>query len=209
MVSQPKTNDIYTFSRFIDRLIAYMAIRGKSHLHEYPGMIKCVETIKGLFAQHRDGILYDCRFRIMRADNPNVRWSCYRAELVVQKPQQMSSIMIKANQTIPRKSLQLPNSLDICFVTFTTLVNAAALWANTHMSEAFCDKNHTKRTCPKKTNNWSLTLITLIASVLMIFADLYIVELSHLHWRTSFVFVRLSIFQALNETSKKERRGRF
>ena len=77
ILSQPKNNDIYSFSRFLDCFMIYMTIRGKSHPQEYPGMLRYVEIVKNLFAQHCDGISYDRRFRMMRADNPNMPWSCY------------------------------------------------------------------------------------------------------------------------------------
>lgn len=156
IVSQPKTNDIYTFSRFIDCFIVYMAIRGKSHPQEYPGMIKYVETIKGLFAQQCDGILYDRRFRMMRADNPNVPWSCYMAELVVRKPQQIPYEFNNANSqsnqnqqiiTAPKQ----PGKLFCHFYNSGKCSRTSCRYP--HVCGICFDKNHTKRTCPKKTNN--------------------------------------------------------
>ena len=83
--SQPKSSEIYTFARFLDCFIVYMAIRGKSHPAEYPSMLKYLEIVKGLFNQGFDGVFYDKRFRMMRADNPLIPWSCYMAELLVRK----------------------------------------------------------------------------------------------------------------------------
>ena len=83
--SQPKSSDIYNFNRFLDCYLVYMAIRGKSHPNEYPSMCKYIEIVKGLFSQGYDGVYYDKRFRMMRADNHMIPWSCYMAELLVRK----------------------------------------------------------------------------------------------------------------------------
>ena len=156
IVSQPKNSDIYTFSRFLDCFIVYMAIRGQSHPQEYPGMLKYIETVKGLFAQQCDGILYDRRFRMMRADNPNVPWSCYMAELVVRKPQQLPYEPPKQNfhnagyqnqqtATAPKQSGKFCH-----FFNSGKCVRPACKYP--HVCSICFDKTHTKKSCPKKTN---------------------------------------------------------
>ena len=62
-----------------------MTVRGKSHPAEYPSMLEYLEIVKRLFNQGFDGVFYDKRFRMMRADNPMIPWSCYVAELLVRK----------------------------------------------------------------------------------------------------------------------------
>ena len=135
----------------------YMAIRGKSHPQEYPGILRYVEIVKNLFAQHCDGISYDRRFRMMRADNPNMPWSCYMAELVVRKPSQnpQDNPRPRSNTpTIPPPSSTpgSPNNLEsLTIVIFLTLGNVHVLFVNTLICAVFVEKElMAKRPVPKK-----------------------------------------------------------
>ena len=103
--SQQKNSEIYTFPRFLDCFIVYMTVRGKSHPAEYPSMLKYLEIMKRLFNQGFDGVFYDKRFRMMRADNPMIPWSCYVAELLVRKANNESFNSLSATKSPQPASL--------------------------------------------------------------------------------------------------------
>ena len=160
ILSQPKNNDIYSFSRFLDCFMIYMTIRGKSHPQEYPGMLRYVEIVKNLFAQHCDGISYDRRFRMMRADNPNMPWSCYMAELVVRKPSQypQDNPRPRSNTpTIPPPSSTPGSPKQSGKPYYCHFFNSGKctrpVCKYPHMCSVCGERTHGKKTCTKKTGS--------------------------------------------------------
>ena len=146
--SQPKSSDIYRFGRFLDCFIVYMSIRGKSHPNELLSMLKYVETIKGLFNQGFDGIYYDKRFRMMRADNPIIPWSCYMAELLIRKAPAKDTNNkpgFNANTSSPQN-----NQKRYCYYFNSGKCSRGAACKYIHACSICSDKSHGKKTCGKK-----------------------------------------------------------
>ena len=126
-----------------------MTVRGKSHPAEYPSMLEYLEIVKTLFNQGFDGVFYDKRFRMMRADNPMIPWSCYVAELLVRKANNESFNSLSATKSPQPASLVSNNDKKVCHY-FNSGKCSRSKCKFLHVCSLCNDKSHGKSLCFKK-----------------------------------------------------------
>lgn len=86
-IKDPTALKIVNFGPWLDVFLIYMTIRGKQFPGEMLGMLKHIETVKRLCAEGCDGMVYDQRFRQLKANFGAIPWGQFMPEFVtVRKP---------------------------------------------------------------------------------------------------------------------------
>lgn len=78
--------DHLSLHQWYDAFVIFMSIRLEFAPHEAQGLLRHWQIVRGLQAQRRDGIHYDCQFRRLKEQHPDIAWGEYLAELVGEVP---------------------------------------------------------------------------------------------------------------------------
>ena len=69
-----------------DAFIVFMSIRLEYAPEEAQGLLRHWQVVRGLQNRKKDGVYYDCQFRRLKEQHPDIVWGEYLAELVAEVP---------------------------------------------------------------------------------------------------------------------------
>lgn len=103
--------------KWYDAFLIFMSIRLEYAPLEAQGLLRHCQIVKNLINNKKDGMFYDCQFRRLKAQHPDIAWGEYMTELVDEVP------LLNANYSAQRKGanpyqasqmMRQPNEVQAC-----------------------------------------------------------------------------------------------